>query len=112
MKLFGLNGNVCRFTGDSLCEMADKVKGEKTAESLNPFHEPPGKNPFEEEDAEVDEVIAVEPSHVSPFHGLISSCFENHLNIYVDSQDKYGKLIDSFILSKIVLEISSYFLHQ
>ena len=58
-------------------------------ESLNPLDEPAGKNPFEEE--ETNEVIeTIEPSNVSPFHGLISGCFENHLNIYVDSQDKYS----------------------
>jgi len=39
-----------------------------------------------------------EPSDVSPFHGLISGCFENHLNIYVDSQDKYLTDSVSFFL--------------
>ena len=76
-----------RFTGESLGEASDKAG--KSADSLNPFHEPAGKNPFEEEDAAEVIETSTAPSNVSPFHGLISGCFENHLNIYVDSQDKY-----------------------
>lgn len=85
-----------RFTGESLGEASDKAG--KSADSLNPFHEPAGKNPFEEEDAAEVIETSTAPSNVSPFHGLISGCFENHLNIYVDSQDKnLAELMDRFV---------------
>nr|SVE75633.1 EOG090X02G1 [Daphnia hispanica] len=62
-------------------------------------------NPFEE-DEEPEKPIpsiqvqltATESLTVSPFHGLISRCFEGHLNIFVDSQDKnMAELIDRFV---------------
>ncbi len=77
--------------------MEENVTSEKKAkkvESTNPFEEPAGKNPFEEEEEAENQVQNVqveavcELRTVSPFHGLISRCFENHLNIFVDSQDK------------------------
>ena len=33
----------------------------------------------------------------SPFTGIISKCFEQHLNIYIDSQDKYVILISESV---------------
>lgn len=80
-------------------ETASSEKVAKSTESTNPFDEPTGKNPFEEDEEESRNQAAsaeVQPTlselhTVSPFHGLISRCFENHLNIFVDSQDKYSK---------------------
>lgn len=75
-----------------------KIGSTKQVESTNPFEEPAAKNPFEEDEEEAANQVASSaqdqqaPSDqlrtVSPFHGLISRCFENHLNIFVDSQDK------------------------
>ena len=100
--LSSLKGNLkkieCkRFTGLSMEENAISEKLAKKIESTNPtnpFEEPVGKNPFEEEDEAENKVqisqaeATAEIRTVSPFHGLISRCFENHLNIFVDSQDK------------------------
>jgi uncharacterized protein YfdQ (DUF2303 family) len=77
-------------------ELISSEKSTKKVESTNPFEEPVGKNPFEEEDETEKSVpttqqvplTITESLTVSPFHGLISRCFENHLNIFVDSQDK------------------------
>lgn len=30
---------------------------------------------------------------ISPFDGIISKCFEQHLNIYIESQDRYVLLL-------------------
>jgi len=84
-----------RFTGATMEDLLSSEKAAKKFESTNPFEEPAGKNPFEEEDETEKSVPATqvqltitEALTVSPFHGLISRCFENHLNIFVDSQDK------------------------
>lgn len=82
-----------RFTGLSMEELGPTEKPNKV-ESTNPFEEPAGKNPFEEEEESENQVSSVQDQPttelrtVSPFHGLISRCFENHLNIFVESQDK------------------------
>ena len=68
-----------RFTGASVEDSAASAK--RTLESTNPFEEPAGPNPFEPQ-------AEVATQSVNVFHGLISRCFENHLNIFVDSQDK------------------------
>ncbi|EFX86362.1 hypothetical protein DAPPUDRAFT_313250 [Daphnia pulex] len=94
-----------RFTGASMEELLSSEKSAKKIESTNPFEEPVGKNPFEEEDETEKSVPSnqvqltiTESLTVSPFHGLISRCFENHLNIFVDSQDKnLAELMDRFV---------------
>lgn len=78
--------------------MEDLISSEtsiKKVESTNPFEEPGGKNPFEEDDEPENPIpptqvplTTTESLTVSLFHGLISRCFESHLNIFVDSQDK------------------------
>ena len=89
-----------RFTGASFHEQSDKPSPQKAA-STNPFEEPAGPNPFEEDEASPAEgsQMVEKPAIVSPFHGLISRCFENHLNIFVESQDK-------FVPHKIIQKIS------
>ena len=82
----------------------------KKVPSSNPFDEPAGKNPFEEEEDTREQAppqqppveTPVEISTASPFQGLISRCFEIHLNIFVDSQDKYiiGKSTNELCLNK------------
>nr|CAG4649978.1 EOG090X024P [Sida crystallina] len=90
-----------RFTGASFEEPNDKHKlGHRKSMGTNPFEEPAGPNPFEEEESPADEN---QPTNdpaivVSPFHGLISRCFETHLNIFVDSQEKnLSELMDRFV---------------
>ncbi|XP_006863281.1 PREDICTED: vacuolar protein sorting-associated protein 53 homolog isoform X2 [Chrysochloris asiatica] len=70
---------------------------------------PPSTNPFLEDDPapEMDE-LAMEKGDLdqpkkpkapdNPFHGIVSKCFEPHLYVYIDSQDKnLGELIDRFV---------------
>ncbi|NWV23843.1 VPS53 protein, partial [Origma solitaria] len=70
---------------------------------------PPSTNPFLEDEtgAETDEIV-IEKSDTdkpkkpkvpdNPFHGIVSKCFEPHLYVYIESQDKnLGELIDRFV---------------
>ncbi|XP_052834065.1 vacuolar protein sorting-associated protein 53 homolog [Octopus bimaculoides] len=70
----------------------------------NPFEEASSpyepSNPFENENAE--SVEETKPP-VSPFDGIISKCFEQHLNIYIESQDSYSSLFASVISNCIQL---------
>lgn len=36
----------------------------------------------------ISQVDVDDKPQVSPFSGIISQCFEHHLNIYIDSQDR------------------------
>ncbi|XP_061219586.1 vacuolar protein sorting-associated protein 53 homolog isoform X3 [Neopsephotus bourkii] len=88
-----------RFSG---CTLADgTVK--------KPEVPPPSTNPFLEDEAgtETDEIV-IEKSDTdkpkkpkvpdNPFHGIVSKCFEPHLYVYIESQDKnLGELIDRFV---------------
>ncbi|XP_038059447.1 vacuolar protein sorting-associated protein 53 homolog isoform X1 [Patiria miniata] len=57
-------------------------------------------NPFEtdestEQPVEIKTVLKPKPS---PFQGIISKCFEPHLHIYIESQDRYlSELIQQFV---------------
>nr|SVE77464.1 EOG090X024P [Daphnia lumholtzi]SVE78094.1 EOG090X024P [Daphnia lumholtzi] len=94
-----------RFTGASMEDLISSETSSKKTESTNPFEESHGKNPFEEDEEPEKPVpstqiqlTTTESLMVSPFHGLISRCFESHLNIFVDSQDKnLAELIDRFV---------------
>uniref|UniRef100_A0A8B9QEV2 VPS53 subunit of GARP complex n=1 Tax=Apteryx owenii TaxID=8824 RepID=A0A8B9QEV2_APTOW len=70
---------------------------------------PPSTNPFLEDETgtETDEIV-IEKSDTdrpkkpkvpdNPFHGIVSKCFEPHLYVYIESQDKnLGELIDRFV---------------
>ncbi|XP_033041123.1 vacuolar protein sorting-associated protein 53 homolog isoform X2 [Trachypithecus francoisi] len=70
---------------------------------------PPSTNPFLEDEptAEMEE-LAMEKGDLdqpkkpkapdNPFHGIVSKCFEPHLYVYIESQDKnLGELIDRFV---------------
>uniref|UniRef100_A0A8C3CRA4 VPS53 subunit of GARP complex n=1 Tax=Cairina moschata TaxID=8855 RepID=A0A8C3CRA4_CAIMO len=70
---------------------------------------PPSTNPFLEDEAgtETDEIV-IEKSDAekpkkpkapdNPFHGIVSKCFEPHLYVYIESQDKnLSELIDRFV---------------
>ncbi|XP_027481321.1 vacuolar protein sorting-associated protein 53 homolog isoform X3 [Zalophus californianus] len=70
---------------------------------------PPSTNPFlEDEPAPEIEELAMEKGDLdqpkkpkapdNPFHGIVSKCFEPHLYVYIESQDKnLGELIDRFV---------------
>ncbi|XP_032284310.1 vacuolar protein sorting-associated protein 53 homolog isoform X2 [Phoca vitulina] len=70
---------------------------------------PPSTNPFlEDEPAPELEELAMEKGDLdqpkkpkapdNPFHGIVSKCFEPHLYVYIESQDKnLGELIDRFV---------------
>uniref|UniRef100_A0A8C0JCR6 VPS53 subunit of GARP complex n=1 Tax=Chelonoidis abingdonii TaxID=106734 RepID=A0A8C0JCR6_CHEAB len=88
-----------RFSG---CTLADGTM--KKAELP-----PPSTNPFLEDETgtETDETV-IEKGDIdrpkkpkapdNPFHGIVSKCFEPHLYVYIESQDKnLGELIDRFV---------------
>ena len=62
--------------------------------SNNPFEDPLEKdNPFfegQEEKTETETATAssIEEINLTPFHGIISKCFEQYLHIYIESQDQ------------------------
>ncbi|XP_004857163.1 vacuolar protein sorting-associated protein 53 homolog isoform X1 [Heterocephalus glaber] len=70
---------------------------------------PPSTNPFlEDEPTPEMEELAMEKGELdqpkkpkapdNPFHGIVSKCFEPHLYVYIESQDKnLGELIDRFV---------------
>lgn len=70
---------------------------------------PPSTNPFlEDEQTPEMEELAIEKGELdqpkkpkapdNPFHGIVSKCFEPHLYVYIESQDKnLGELIDRFV---------------
>uniref|UniRef100_A0A8C8EEG2 Vacuolar protein sorting-associated protein 53 homolog n=1 Tax=Otus sunia TaxID=257818 RepID=A0A8C8EEG2_9STRI len=88
-----------RFSG---CTLADGTvkKAEVPLPTTNPFLE-------DEAGTETDEIV-IEKSDTdkpkkpkvpdNPFHGIVSKCFEPHLYVYIESQDKnLGELIDRFV---------------
>ncbi|XP_036925652.1 vacuolar protein sorting-associated protein 53 homolog [Sturnira hondurensis] len=70
---------------------------------------PPSTNPFlEDEPTPEMEELAMEKGDLdqpkkpkapdNPFHSIVSKCFEPHLYVYIESQDKnLGELIDRFV---------------
>uniref|UniRef100_A0A668A8I6 Vacuolar protein sorting-associated protein 53 homolog n=1 Tax=Myripristis murdjan TaxID=586833 RepID=A0A668A8I6_9TELE len=75
-----------RFTGCTLTDGPGK-KPESPLDSTNPFLEDePGEDPRKPKAPD------------NPFHGIVSKCFEPHLYVYIESQDKnLGELIDRFV---------------
>uniref|UniRef100_A0A674NL02 VPS53 subunit of GARP complex n=1 Tax=Takifugu rubripes TaxID=31033 RepID=A0A674NL02_TAKRU len=83
-----------RFTG---CTLTDK-KAESPLDSTNPFLEDePGEDLGTEKDEDLTKPRKPKAPD-NPFHGIISKCFEPHLYVYIESQDKnLGELIDRFV---------------
>ncbi|XP_055432976.1 vacuolar protein sorting-associated protein 53 homolog isoform X6 [Bubalus kerabau] len=88
-----------RFSG---CTLTDGMlkKLESPPASTNPF--------LEDEPAAEMEELAMEKGDLeqpkkpkapdNPFHGIVSKCFEPHLYVYIESQDKnLGELIERFV---------------
>ncbi|GAB6030212.1 Vacuolar protein sorting-associated protein 53 [Chamberlinius hualienensis] len=96
-----------RFSGatlariDSVDQMVNKRK--VSTEPTNPFESAESTNPFEEDDKDDNdkppaEVAKVKVAIPSAFIGMISKCFEPHMNIYVESQDRnLADLVDRFV---------------
>uniref|UniRef100_A0A8D3B8R2 Vacuolar protein sorting-associated protein 53 homolog n=1 Tax=Scophthalmus maximus TaxID=52904 RepID=A0A8D3B8R2_SCOMX len=82
-----------RFTG---CTLTDQKRKESPLHSTNPFLE---DEPGEDVGTEKDENLPRKPKAPdNPFHGIVSKCFEPHLYVYIESQDKnLGELIDRFV---------------
>uniref|UniRef100_A0A667ZXQ7 VPS53 subunit of GARP complex n=1 Tax=Myripristis murdjan TaxID=586833 RepID=A0A667ZXQ7_9TELE len=70
-------------------------KPESPLDSTNPFLEDePGEDVGTEKEEDLDRPKAPD----NPFHGIVSKCFEPHLYVYIESQDKnLGELIDRFV---------------
>uniref|UniRef100_A0A803W144 Vacuolar protein sorting-associated protein 53 homolog n=1 Tax=Ficedula albicollis TaxID=59894 RepID=A0A803W144_FICAL len=89
---------------------------------------PPSTNPFLEDEtvAEADEIV-MEKSDTdkpkkpkvpdNPFHGIVSKCFEPHLYVYIESQDKTtsssgGLTITSLLKEKEGSEVAKFTLEE
>uniref|UniRef100_A0A3B5B4A3 Vacuolar protein sorting-associated protein 53 homolog n=1 Tax=Stegastes partitus TaxID=144197 RepID=A0A3B5B4A3_9TELE len=84
-----------RFTG---CTLTDQKRPESPLDPTNPFLE---DEPGEDVGTDKDEDLAKPrkpKAPDNPFHGIVSKCFEPHLYVYIESQDKnLGELIDRFV---------------
>uniref|UniRef100_A0AAR2M4E0 Vps53 N-terminal domain-containing protein n=1 Tax=Pygocentrus nattereri TaxID=42514 RepID=A0AAR2M4E0_PYGNA len=70
---------------------------ETPLESTNPFLEDESEDNVSEKDEDLDRPKKPKAPD-NPFHGIISKCFEPHLYVYIESQDKnLGELIDRFV---------------
>ncbi|OCT92293.1 vacuolar protein sorting-associated protein 53 homolog isoform X1 [Xenopus laevis] len=88
-----------RFSGNTLSDNVVK----------KPDPQPPvSTNPFLDDDSMTEESVLDKDSDLdkpkkpklpeNPFHGIISKCFEPHLYVYIESQDKnLSELIDRFV---------------
>ncbi|XP_038614970.1 vacuolar protein sorting-associated protein 53 homolog [Tachyglossus aculeatus] len=88
-----------RFSGCTLSDGAPK-KLEPPTPNTNPFLEDESGLEVEELVLEKGDLDQPKKPKVpdNPFHGIISKCFEPHLNVYIESQDKnLGELIDRFV---------------
>nr|CAD7448259.1 unnamed protein product [Timema bartmani] len=93
-----------RFTGITLEDVdgsALKSKINQVSQSLNPFDDSvvDGNNPFKEDLEEESNSLSPAPTmQITPFHGIVSKCFEPYLNIYIESLDKnLNDLIERFV---------------
>uniref|UniRef100_A0A8B9HID3 Vacuolar protein sorting-associated protein 53 homolog n=1 Tax=Astyanax mexicanus TaxID=7994 RepID=A0A8B9HID3_ASTMX len=72
-------------------------KPETPLEPTNPFLEDESEDNVSEKDEDLDRPKKPKAPE-NPFHGIISKCFEPHLYVYIESQDKnLGELIDRFV---------------
>ncbi|XP_040856146.1 vacuolar protein sorting-associated protein 53 homolog isoform X3 [Ochotona curzoniae] len=87
-----------RFSGCTLTD-GNVKKLESPPSSTNPFLEDDTAAEMEELTVEKDLDQPKKPKPPdNPFHGIVSKCFEPHLYVYIESQDKnLGELIDRFV---------------
>uniref|UniRef100_A0A8D1AMV4 Vacuolar protein sorting-associated protein 53 homolog n=1 Tax=Sus scrofa TaxID=9823 RepID=A0A8D1AMV4_PIG len=85
-----------RFSG---CTLTDgTLKPESPPASTNPFLEDEAAPEMEELAMEKGDSEQKPKAPDNPFHGIVSKCFEPHLYVYIESQDKnLGELIDRFV---------------
>uniref|UniRef100_A0A669CX39 VPS53 subunit of GARP complex n=1 Tax=Oreochromis niloticus TaxID=8128 RepID=A0A669CX39_ORENI len=88
-----------RFTGCTLTDIPGvRKRPDSPLDSTNPFLE---DEAGEEAGTEKDEDLTKPKKPKAPdnpFHGIVSKCFEPHLYVYIESQDKnLGELIDRFV---------------
>uniref|UniRef100_A0AAX7TSG8 Vacuolar protein sorting-associated protein 53 homolog n=1 Tax=Astatotilapia calliptera TaxID=8154 RepID=A0AAX7TSG8_ASTCA len=87
-----------RFTGCTLTDVPGQKRPDSPLDPTNPFLE---DEPGEEAGTEKDEDLTKPKKPKAPdnpFHGIVSKCFEPHLYVYIESQDKnLGELIDRFV---------------
>uniref|UniRef100_A0A8C6S8W6 Vacuolar protein sorting-associated protein 53 homolog n=1 Tax=Neogobius melanostomus TaxID=47308 RepID=A0A8C6S8W6_9GOBI len=86
-----------RFTGCTLTDTPGK-KAESPLKPTNPFLEDEsGEDLGGEKDDDLSKPKKPKAPD-NPFHGIVSKCFEPHLYVYIESQDKnLGELIDRFV---------------
>uniref|UniRef100_A0A8D0PKB0 Vacuolar protein sorting-associated protein 53 homolog n=1 Tax=Sus scrofa TaxID=9823 RepID=A0A8D0PKB0_PIG len=86
-----------RFSGCTLTDGTLK-KPESPPASTNPFLEDEAAPEMEELAMEKGDSEQKPKAPDNPFHGIVSKCFEPHLYVYIESQDKnLGELIDRFV---------------
>ncbi|XP_060115277.1 vacuolar protein sorting-associated protein 53 homolog isoform X2 [Heteronotia binoei] len=88
-----------RFSGSTLSDAVAK-KAELPPPCTNPFLEEETTPETEEATTEKSDVEKPKRPKApeNPFHGIISKCFEPHLYVYIESQDKnLSELIDRFV---------------
>ncbi|XP_016128143.1 vacuolar protein sorting-associated protein 53 homolog isoform X1 [Sinocyclocheilus grahami] len=84
-----------RFSGCTLNDGPGQKKPETPLEPTNPFLE--DEDNVSEKDEDLDRPKKPKAPD-NPFHGIVSKCFEPHLYVYIESQDKnLGELIDRFV---------------
>nr|XP_034995395.1 vacuolar protein sorting-associated protein 53 homolog isoform X2 [Zootoca vivipara] len=88
-----------RFSGCTLSDAVPK-KAEPPPPNTNPFLE--DETVLESDEATLEKVDIDRPKKPkvpdNPFHGIVSKCFEPHLYVYIESQDKnLSELIDRFV---------------
>uniref|UniRef100_A0A670KPT6 Vacuolar protein sorting-associated protein 53 homolog n=1 Tax=Podarcis muralis TaxID=64176 RepID=A0A670KPT6_PODMU len=86
-----------RFSG---CTLSDTKKAEPPPPNTNPFLE--DETVLESDEATLEKADIDRPKKPkvpdNPFHGIVSKCFEPHLYVYIESQDKnLSELIDRFV---------------
>uniref|UniRef100_A0A8C8HFV9 Vacuolar protein sorting-associated protein 53 homolog n=1 Tax=Oncorhynchus tshawytscha TaxID=74940 RepID=A0A8C8HFV9_ONCTS len=89
-----------RFSGCTLTDGPGVKKPETPLESTNPFLEDEIGEDGSEMEEDLDRVRHPKKHKApdNPFHGIISKCFESHLYVYIESQDKnLGEMIDRFV---------------
>ncbi|XP_051933715.1 vacuolar protein sorting-associated protein 53 homolog isoform X1 [Hippocampus zosterae] len=90
-----------RFTGCTLTDAPAQKRPESPLEPSNPFLEDDqGEDEGSEKDGKDGDLAKPRKPKApeNPFHGIVSKCFEPHLYVYIESQDKnLGELIDRFV---------------
>ncbi|CAI9584838.1 unnamed protein product [Staurois parvus] len=87
-----------KFSGCTLTDTVVKKPEPQAPVSTNPFLDDDniGDESALERDGDLDKPKKPKVPE-NPFHGIISKCFEPHLYVYIESQDKnLGELIDRF----------------